>query len=188
MRVTGEYSSHCGLISCDTVAVSGQAWHDHQWGDFSMSQFAGWDWFSVQFDNNTELMLYLIRQPDGSYTTQAGSFITAQGKTIELRDSDFKIQANGKTWQSDLTGAIYPLEWQISVPAYEIDIFVQPVLDNQEMNTRASTGIVYWEGAAKISGSHGGVGYIELTNYDLYPFGKTDKTTPLQPLFGPLGF
>jgi hypothetical protein len=55
------------------------------------------------------------------------------------------------------------------------------------MDTRASTGIVYWEGAVEVSGSHTGVGYVELTNYDRYPYGRTDETTPLQPLRGPFG-
>ncbi len=188
MSVKGELSSDCTLLGCDTVSLTGQAWHDHQWGDFSMSQFAGWDWFSVQFENNTELMLYLIRQPDGSYSTEAGSFITAQGKTIELSETDFDIQPTGKTWESEQTKARYPLEWQIVIPKHGIDITLQPVINNQEMDTRASTGIVYWEGAVEVSGSHKGVGYIELTNYDLYPYGKTSNITPLQPLRGPLGF
>jgi predicted secreted hydrolase len=187
MKATGELKVNCTVLSCDTLNVTGQAWHDHQWGDFDVSSYAGWDWFSVQFDDNTELMLYLIRQPDGSYSDEAGSFITADGKTIELKAEDFAITTTGKTWESENTGAIYPVEWQVTVPGYGIDVLVQPVMPNQEMDTRASTGIVYWEGAVDITGSHEGAGYVELTNYDLYPFGKTDEATPLQILRGPLG-
>ncbi len=58
-------------------------------------------------------------------------------------------------------------------------------MPNQEMDTRASTGVVYWEGAVEVIGSKPGVGYVELTNYDLYPYGLTDETTELQPLRGP---
>jgi predicted secreted hydrolase len=188
MKVTGELSTNCTLISCDNLGVTGQAWHDHQWGDFDVSSYAGWDWFSVQLEDNTELMLYLIRQPDGSYSDEAGSFVTPEGKTISLTKDDFDVTETGETWASEATGAIYPIQWQVTVPRFGIDVMVNPVTPNQEMDTRASTGIVYWEGAVDVSGSHKGVGYVELTNYDLYPYGKTDASTRLQELRGPIGF
>jgi predicted secreted hydrolase len=188
MSVKGELGVNCTLLGCDAVPVMGQAWHDHQWGDFDLSGFAGWDWFSIQFDNDTELMLYLIRQPDGSYTTEAGSFITLMGETVELKNQDFEVKASKTTWTSQATGAVYPLEWQVSVPRYAIDIGIKPIIPDQEMDTRASTGIVYWEGAVEVLGSHSGVGYVELTNYDVYPYGLTDSTTALQKLRGPFSF
>lgn len=187
MKAVGTFSQNCTLLGCEHRAVTGQAWHDHQWGDFDLASYAGWDWFSLQLDNNTELMLYLIRQPDGSYSTQAGSLISAEGRTIELSADDFELEGTGRIWESLATGAIYPVAWQIRVPAYDIDVYLEPVFEAQEMDTRASTGIVYWEGAVKVAGSHQGVGYVELTNYDLYPYGKTDANTLLQPLSGPLG-
>jgi predicted secreted hydrolase len=188
MSVSGQLGLNCTLLDCDNVAVTGQAWHDHQWGDFDVSSYAGWDWFSVQFNNGSELMLYLIRQANGSYSAEAGSFITANGKTINLTSDDFDVMTGTKTWTSEATGAIYPVQWQVTVPSYDIDIVVEPVIVNQEMDTRASTGIVYWEGAVTVSGSHEGVGYVELTNYDLYPYGQTDSSTALKPLRGPFGF
>jgi predicted secreted hydrolase len=187
MKAVGELSSNCTFLACDTTLVTGLAWHDHQWGDFSLSDFAGWDWFSIQFENNTELMLYLIRQPDGSYSTQAGSLITASAEVIDLTQEDFDLSVIGTPWESSVTGGIYPLEWRLVLPTYGIDVTLEPAINQQEMDTRASTGIVYWEGAMEVKGSHQGLGYMELTNYDLYPYGKTDETTPLQPLRGPLG-
>jgi predicted secreted hydrolase len=187
MNATGTLSVNCTLTGCEDLAVTGQAWHDHQWGDFDLSSYAGWDWFSIQFEDNTELMLYLIRQPDGSYSAEAGSFITAEGETLELKNEDFDVIETGETWESEATGAIYPIQWQVTVPRYGIDILVNPVMPNQEMDTRASTGIVYWEGAVDSTGSHEGAGYVELTNYDLYPYGKTGADTPLQRLRGPFG-
>lgn len=177
----------CEQKSCSEQAVSGQAWHDHQWGDFELSSYAGWDWFSLQFEDNTELMLYLIREPSGRYSARAGSFVTETGRVVDIFAEDFSLVETGETWESISTGAIYPIQWDINVPSQAIDIRVTPVMLEQEMNTRGTTGIVYWEGAIEISGSHAGKGYVELTNYDLYPYGQTDENTPLKPLGGPLG-
>jgi predicted secreted hydrolase len=132
-------------------------------------------------------MLYLIRQPSGEYIASEGSYVEPDGTVHLLKEDQFEIEPTGYTWESEATGGIYPLEWDISVPRWNIDIRVSPVLDDQEMDTRASTGIVYWEGAMNIDGSHDGLGYMELTNYNLYPFGQTDENTPLVPLLGPLG-
>jgi predicted secreted hydrolase len=187
MKATGQWST-CDGLSCKTSELTGQAWHDHQWGDFDLSSYAGWDWFAVQFDNQTELMLYLIRQPDGTYSTKAGSFITADGRTLGLTQDDFDVTPTGQIWESNSTGAIYPIAWTLRVPKFGIDVLVNPVMLEQEMDTRSSTGIVYWEGAVNISGSHTGVGYVELTNYNLYPYGQTDTNTSLKPLPGPFGF
>ena len=180
------YNCYAAGLGCERRHVRGQAWHDHQWGDFDVSSYAGWDWFSVQFDDNTELMLYLIREPSGAYIAREGSFIDAQGQTIALYPEDFRLSETGAIWESPDTGAIYPMGWQIEVPEFAIDISVEPVMLQQEMDTRATTGIVYWEGAVTVSGSHQGRGFVELTNYDLYPYGQTDENTPLQPLRGPL--
>jgi predicted secreted hydrolase len=189
MAATGTLGRGCGPLGlgCETLAVTGEAWHDHQWGDFDLSSYAGWDWFSVQFEDNTELMLYLIRAPSGAYTAQAGSLITASGETLGLDASDFSVTPTGATWTSPETGAVYPMGWRVEVPEHALELTVTPVFPEQEMNTRASTGIVYWEGAVVVEGSRRGVGYVELTNYDLYPYGQTDETTPLQPLRGPFG-
>ena len=189
MKVSGTLSRHCGLLGfgCQTVNVTGQAWSDHQWGDFNVSSYAGWDWFSVQFDDQTELMLYFIRAADGTYLTQAGSFITRDGRTLNLKAKDISLTPTGKTWTSSATGAVYPTQWRVQVPKHGVDVMVTPDFPQQEMNTRASTGVVYWEGSVAVKGSKPGVGYVELTNYDRYPYGKTDKNTELQPFRGPFG-
>lgn len=189
MAATGTLGRGCGPLGlgCETLRVTGEAWHDHQWGDFDLSSYAGWDWFSVQFTDDTELMLYLIREPSGAYTARAGSFVTASSETLGLGAEDFSVTPTGATWTSPETGAVYPMGWRVAVPAHGLELTVTPVFPEQEMNTRASTGVVYWEGAVAVTGSKAGVGYVELTNYDRYPYGQTDETTPLQPLRGPFG-
>lgn len=185
MAAKGVIKRNCTLLGCETLKVTGQAWHDHQWGDFDLFSYAGWDWFSLQFEDDSELMLYLIRQPDGSYSERAGSFITQDGRTLPLSAADFELQETGETWTSPATGAVYPLGWRVRVPRHGIDARVEPVMPDQEMDTRASTGVVYWEGAVTVEGAKPGVGYVELTNYDLYPYGQTAGTTELKPPRGP---
>jgi predicted secreted hydrolase len=188
MKVSGTLGVDCSILGCQELPVSGQAWHDHQWGNFSFNDYAGWNWFSLQFADNTELMLYLIRKPSGKYLASAGSFITPDGTTIHLTAKDFDIKALPFTWTSPTTGAIYPQRWHISVPRFGVDVMVTPVMHNQEMDTRASTGIVYWEGDVNVSSAdpmNRGEGYVELTNYNLYPYGKTNDSTKLVPLQDP---
>ena len=184
MKAEGKLYTDCDPF-CTVHQVRGQAWHDHQWGDFDLSSYAGWDWFSLQFDDNTEIMLYLIRQPSGEYSAAAGTFVTPSGRSVNLEARDFVLEPTGVTWESPETGAVYPLGWRLRVPRLGIETVITPRLLEQEMDTRASTGIVYWEGAVTASGAPSGLGYVELTNYDLYPYGRTDATTPLKPLGGP---
>lgn len=187
MELTGELHRGCGSLRCGRDRVRGWAWHDHQWGDFDLSSYAGWDWLSLQLDDGSEVMLYLIREPSGAYSSRGGSVVAATGETIDLAGDAFVFEPTGETWASDATGAIYPVEWRLQVPDFGVDVLVGTTVPDQEMDTRATTGIVYWEGAVSATGSHSGVGYVELTNYDRYPFGQTDARTPLQPLRGPFG-
>lgn len=184
MRATGTLES-CAP-GCTVAAVTGLAWHDHQWGDFELADVAGWDWFSVQFDDRRELMLYLIRAADGARLELAGSLVTAAGQTIGLTSDDVDLSVGGESWESPTTGAVYPRAWRLRVPRFGIDVRIEPVLQEQEMDTRASTGVVYWEGAVTALGWPTGVGYVELTNYDRYPFGG--GVTTLKAPAVPLGF
>ena len=178
MAASGTLGVDCGFFGCRDLKVTGLAWHDHQWGDFKMSGYAGWDWYSIQFDNDTELMLYLIRGTDGGYATAAGSFVTRDGRTVHLTSRDFEVTPTGETWTSPATGAVYPLSWRVRVPRYGIDVAVTPVMKDQEMNTRSTTGIVYWEGDVRVAGSTPGVGYVELTNYDRHPYRPAPGSSP----------
>lgn len=173
MAVTGTIGTACGLLGCHEARVDGIAWHDHQWGDFDVTGFAGWDWYSFQLDDDTEVMLYLIRAADGTPVSAAGSYVTASGRVVHLTQGDFLVEPTGATWTSPTTGAVYPLGWNVAVPRFGLDLAVTPVLDAQEMDTRATTGVVYWEGSVQVRGTRQGVGYVELTNYDRFPYEGT---------------
>jgi len=173
MAVTGTLGVDCNFLGCRNVEVTGQAWEDHQWGDFQMTGYAGWDWFSVQFHDDTELMLYLIRGEKGGLATAAGSFVTEDGRTLHLSAGDFRVTPTGDSWTSPVTGAVYPMGWRVEVPGHGVDVTLTPVMKDQEMDTRSTTHITYWEGDVRVTGSKAGVGYVELTNYDRYPYRPT---------------
>ena len=150
----------------------GSAWMDHEFGSARLREDQqGWDWFSIQFDNDAELMLYQIRQRDGKPdAASSGSLITSDGSVIHIRRDQMRIEPLGR-WHSARSGATYPMGWRVSVPTFGITVELQPLMRNQELITRASTNVTYWEGAVDVSGSFGnnsvsGVGYVELTGYD----------------------
>jgi predicted secreted hydrolase len=143
----------------DSTPVTGQAWMDHEWFTEQLGPAqAGWDWFSVQLNDRTELMLFELRRKDGSIDPySSGTFIDAAGKAHHLRREDFQLQPLAK-WEK------YPVEWRISIPSLHIDLTCKAVLPNQELKSPGN-GPTYWEGAVDYSGTQTGVGYLEMTGY-----------------------
>jgi predicted secreted hydrolase len=146
--------------------VSGLSWMDHEFFTHSLeSNQSGWDWFSLQFDDGAELMLYRLRRKDGTIEPQSsGTYIDARGRSRHLRLGEFEI-ISGRTWTSATTGGTYPVEWSVRVPSLGIDIQVRTRLDAQELAGSSRAAPVYWEGAMAITGTHPGRGYVELTGY-----------------------
>ena len=169
------YYSMTRLEATGTVngaKCSGQAWMDHEFGSSALRENQrGWDWFSIQLDNDAELMLYIIRKTDGSAdVTSSGSLITSDGRVIHLRREQMRITATDR-WKSPKSGATYPMGWRVEVPSLEVALTLEPLLRDQELVTRGSTRITYWEGAVDVTGSFSGVGvrgvgYVEMTGYD----------------------
>jgi len=160
-----------------TGSVNGQpcrglAWMDHEFGSSKLRENQqGWDWFSIQFDNDSELMLYQIRRSDGTPdVTSSGSLVTSDGSVIHIRRDQMEITATGQ-WRSPRSGARYPMGWRIRVPAFGINVTLTPSMRDQELITRASTNVTYWEGAVDVTGEFdrvgvSGAGYVEMTGYD----------------------
>ena len=148
-------------------AVEGIAWMDHEYGsDELASGQVGWDWFSLQLDDDREIMLYRLRQRDGSTTPQSsGSLIARSGAVTHLPGSAFAIRATG-SWRSPHTGAVYPSGWIVRVAGVG-SLALVPVMRDQELANVGGTS--YWEGAVKVrdpqTGASLGVGYVELTGY-----------------------
>jgi predicted secreted hydrolase len=170
------------------IQVTGLAWMDHQWGNFLTLGGSGWDWYSIQLNNNTEMMLCFIHDPDGKITSYIG-YIDPSGQDIIIpptslrtrRDSGSPLSAcpcpiPTDTWKSQATGITYPSGWQLDVddPQLHVSLTLKPLLKNQELVVTESTGNIYWEGAIAIEGqSNGqpvnGQGYVELTSQFLAP-------------------
>ncbi|MEO6656275.1 MAG: lipocalin family protein [Pyrinomonadaceae bacterium] len=163
---------------------TGSAWMDREFGSWEHGM---WDWFSIQFEDETELMLYQFKTKSGEMDGEStGTYVARDGKCSYLKRGDFDIDVFS-TWVSPNTGAEYPAGWQIRVPSLDIDLRITPLIDDQELDTRGSTMIVYWEGACDVKGFKNmvaatGRAYVELVGYDLshekagiggFLFGKT---------------
>jgi predicted secreted hydrolase len=151
--------------------VRGLSWMDHEFGSNQLrDDQVGWDWFSIQLDNQTELMLYLMRRKDGSVDPySSGTLVSANGSTKHLALKDFQVGVSAR-WKSPTSGANYPMKWQVTVPGEEIELEITPAFSAQELVTNRSTRVTYWEGAAQIRGKArgqavNGNGYVEMTGY-----------------------
>ncbi len=154
------------MIEDKAHAVSGNAWLDREWSTSALAQNqVGWDWFSLQLDNNTELMYYQIRRKDGTPDPfSKGTLIDKKGnyETISLKDVNLNVL---DFWVSPLGGR-YPAGWQLELSDKNIMLNINPVMQNQELNV----SVRYWEGAVTVEGHYNGesvegMGYVELTGY-----------------------
>ena len=154
-----------------TEKVRGLTWMDHEFGSNQLREDqVGWDWFSIQLTNNTELMLYLMRRKDGSIDPySSGTLVEANGVTKNLSNKDFRIEVLAR-WTSPTSRSSYPMKWKVTIPADSIELEILPAFPEQELITNRSTRVTYWEGAVGIRGSMrglavGGNGYVEMTGY-----------------------
>ena len=157
------------LVGGEPVAVEGVAWFDHQWGDFISVGGGGWDWFAVNLEDGTDLTLSLVRDADGSYPLVYGTLVDALGSTRHLPGDAFTVEVT-RRWTSPTTGADYPAGWALTIPGEGLVIGLTPTVADQELDTRATTGVVYWEGSQVVAATRdgvplGGEAYVELTGY-----------------------
>jgi predicted secreted hydrolase len=162
-----------GAITVDgrKLAVTGESWMDHEFFTGAMApDLAGWDWFSLQLADGREVMLYLLRQKDGSVDpASGGSLMDPEGHVRHLTRADFTVKATG-SWTSPHTQTKYPAGWEITIPEAGYRLTLTPTLPDQEIRAAAPAKVTYWEGEVKITGTQNGVpvagaGYAELTGY-----------------------
>ncbi|MFN0205056.1 MAG: lipocalin-like domain-containing protein [Planctomycetota bacterium] len=165
-------------IQGKNLNITGESWFDHEWGTSQLaSGVVGWDWFGLRFDDGRELMLYGLRRPDGTYLKQSGGTLIDTvnigntvdkdgngGKARSLTFDDFEMKPLAH-WTSPATKGKYPIRWRIRIPGEKIELDVTAKINNSELDTSDSTGVIYWEGPVRVEGTHRGTGYMELTGY-----------------------
>ncbi|GAC21968.1 lipocalin-like domain-containing protein [Paraglaciecola arctica] len=153
IQVSGELQLPRGIVQ-----VTGNAWFDHEWSSQYLTPLAqGWDWFSIHFDDGAKLMLFNMRHQQAE-DYWSGTLVTKSGKVIPLAESEIRAKVIKRT---KVEQGLLPLNWSIQLPKQQIDIQIAPMQTKQW-----NPGIFsYYEGGTVISGSHSGVGFIELTGY-----------------------
>jgi predicted secreted hydrolase len=167
MEAEGDITWHGATEHC-----KGSAWMDREFGTWRTTEKQkGWDWFSIQLATGAELMVYHLRDSRNRPSAfSSGTFVDASGKSFHLAREDFELEATGY-WQSPHTHAVYPSGWIVRVPRFGVEVAVKPVMKDQELDTRGTTMIVYWEGACAVEGRHNGRAtkgraFVELVGYD----------------------
>jgi len=151
--------------------VEGLSWMDHEYSTAPLEPgITGWDWFSLQLSDNTELMFFILRREQGgAHPASSGTFVdpsgTAHHIAVEAMSAEIK-----DTWQSPGTQAVYPVAWNLDIPTKQLRLRVSANLEDQEMRTSQTSGVDYWEGSVSVTGTAGGrpvlgAGYVELTGY-----------------------
>ena len=168
------YVSYTRLETSGTLAiggedfeVTGRTWMDHEFSTDSLGEGqVGWDWMSMMFDDGSELMLYRMRRDDGSTDVHSsGTYVAADGTVTHLTADEYRMTP-GRKWKSPATGADYPIEWRVEVPALGIALDVTTPVEGQEV-VATRGGPSYWEGLVDYRGrGRRGVGYLEMTGYD----------------------
>jgi predicted secreted hydrolase len=154
------------LVDGEARRVSGLSWLDREWSSRGLSESQqGWDWFALQLEDGSNLMFYQLRERDGSaHPMSAGTWMPARGVPQHLSRDEVMLEVRER-WESPAGGS-YPMAWTLAVPAEDLFLRVDPVLESQELHT----GVRYWEGAVNVSGRRAGEpvsgrGYVELTGY-----------------------
>ncbi|MEO0867023.1 MAG: lipocalin family protein [Cyanobacteria bacterium J06642_11] len=154
-------------VGDESFDVSGLTWKDHEYSTSALSPgTVGWDWFSLQLDNGSALMLYGLRLENGNIAdVSAGKYVSAEGKVRTIDHTDWQIDVLN-TWHSPDSQADYPAQWHIEIPTLELVLDGAPLMPNQELEFART----YWEGAVGFTGTVADTpvnakGYVEMTGY-----------------------
>ncbi len=150
--------------------VQGLAWMDHEFGSsILLADQVGWDWFGLQLDDGSELMVSYLRHKDGSFERPFGTFISKDGDVTDLEHDSIMISPRAK-WTSPHTKAVYPSGWNLHIKEQNISLEIAPLVRDQELSSGDLNRLTYWEGAVEAKGTRNGIpvhgrGYVELTGY-----------------------
>ncbi len=147
------------------AAVRGTAWLDHEWSsEYLAPEAAGWDWVGLHFDDGAAVMAFRIRHRDGSVLWAGGTLRDARGIRRVFTPGEVAFEPV-RLWRSPRTGTRWPVAMRLR--AGDLELTLDPLMDDQELDSRASVGTIYWEGAVRVRAADRAVGrgYLELTGY-----------------------
>ncbi len=153
------------IVDGKAETVTGKAWFDHEWSsEYLASDAAGWDWLGANLDDGGAVMAFRMRGADGKAIWASGTRVMADGKAIKMSPQQI-VFTPLETWRSPRTGATYPVAMRVDVANESFEL--KPWMNDQELDSSRSTGIVYWEGAIDLiqNKQRVGRGYLELTGY-----------------------
>jgi len=153
------------VLDGERHSLAGRAWLDHEWSDSLLGDAVGWDWLGVNLHDGRALTLFQLRRKDGRRDWAGGSLRTPGQGDVSFAPGQVDMRPT-RHWTSPATGARYPVEWRLKSPAGEM--LLAAWFDAQEIDARSSSGLVYWEGAARLFDLDKrplGAGYLELTGY-----------------------
>ncbi|EGV33481.1 Protein of unknown function DUF2006 [Thiorhodococcus drewsii AZ1] len=145
--------------------VTGHAWMDHEWSSAYIPEGAeGWDWVGLNLDDGGAIMAFQMRKPDGEALWASATLRSPDGRTEALSPEQIAFTPV-REWRSPRTGIDYPVEWRLRLGTRQF--ILRPLMDDQELESRRSTGTIYWEGAVRLleAGREIGRGYLEMTGY-----------------------
>lgn len=149
----------------ETLKVSGRAWMDQEWSSGYLPEGAvGWDWVGLNLDDGGALMAFRMRDAEGRPLWAGGTLRARDGSTRALQPDELGFEPL-RHWNSPRSGVRYPVEWRIFAGGRALRL--APLMDDQELDSRQSTGALYWEGAVRAidGGTEVGRGYLEMTGY-----------------------
>ena len=158
ISIEGELTQAIDTVTTAPIKLKGQAWFDKEWTSQLLDTGTqGWDWLSLHLDDGNKIMAFRMRlKNQDDYVT--GSYITSTGEQITLQPGDLTLQPVSV---KKVDGRQLPLIWKLIIPSKKIDLTISTLKDKQWNNA----AVPYYEGMVKIEGSHGGVGFLELTGY-----------------------
>ncbi len=156
------------MTPAGSFEVQGWSWFDHEWATNQLAPHQiGWDWFSIHFEDGSELMMFQIRTKDGGRDHfSGGTYVAADGTQTAIANEDFELRP-GRTWKSRASGGEYPVEWKLTIPRLNLDLQISAAMEEQELFLQP---IAYWEGSIRVKGKKSvvpvsGSGYLEMTGY-----------------------
>ena len=160
-----------GAVSISGVphAVAGNAWMDHQWGDFTIANI-GWDWLSLNLDDGSDLMVSVVwEQKDGAHIATYGTYVPLDSTPVHLPGDDISLEPTG-TWTSPETEGVYPMGWTLRIDSLGLELALVPVIEESEYAISEIIPVVYWEGSVAATGNKddaavSGNGFVEMVGY-----------------------